>query len=504
MTVKECSEKIDSYLEGASTYPLIVDFANIDVMNSVIEKYGEQHNLELVSVSKFCREDKCPQFDSLYNDLMTSSKNVLLYDYIFSLRLLGKDVIKDELKNAVNISTYGKILIFTLNCRAFLKFTDPKISRRIVFVDSDRKIDYVPKLVFTRESSMPKSEIYVNGIDKLFNYLRTSKSKIIFVNTDKSSEDFPDSLYNIEDMKTAYRALAHKYSQFYDVDENYFDEQQWKKLNDDLERFDSLESFYNAVYGDYKNLDKFIFNWQKFNKWQKELYVLGLKLFYSGHDWCLNYAVNESSGANDFVKNIYRSISDLDFRDKDYKDKYATRKEVIKSLGAVNEEAEDYCRRIEYKGKDALYYLSDITQIEKETIINVIGDIGDEKSIDELKEILKFIYKDLYFYLEDYNFDNDFLNRYFKMYKYQKVINKLLPKFKQQVEDQARNREYLEYIMPRISVVSNLDKENCELIFFDALGVEYLSYIQNKAAALGLKISVNVCRSELPSLTEYN
>ena len=48
------------------------------------------------------------------------------------------------------------------------------------------------------------------------------------------------------------------------------------------------------------------------------------------------------------------------------------------------------------------------------------------------------------------------------------------------------------------------DKKNCYLYWIDALGVEYLSYIQDLAREKGLSIKIDVVRADLPTITEIN
>ena len=52
------------------------------------------------------------------------------------------------------------------------------------------------------------------------------------------------------------------------------------------------------------------------------------------------------------------------------------------------------------------------------------------------------VYPDLASYLAPFNFRNELLNQYFEQYKYQKVINRVLPEFEAIVTEQAIEREY--------------------------------------------------------------
>ena len=49
-----------------------------------------------------------------------------------------------------------------------------------------------------------------------------------------------------------------------------------------------------------------------------------------------------------------------------------------------------------------------------------------------------------------------------------------------------------------------MDRRDSQLYFFDALGVEYLAYIQERCAHYGLLMEVSIAHCELPSITEKN
>lgn len=127
-----------------------------------------------------------------------------------------------------------------------------------------------------------------------------------------------------------------------------------------------------------------------------------------------------------------------------------------------------------------------------------------EKAVTYLENILSKVYPALYQYLLPYRFGNALLDQYFQDYKYQKVINKILPEFVSQVEDQAEKREYNYILAPRTAVIESLNRKDAQLYFMDAMGVEYLGYILSVCRDLNLIASIKVCVSELPSITSRN
>ena len=64
--------------------------------------------------------------------------------------------------------------------------------------------------------------------------------------------------------------------------------------------------------------------------------------------------------------------------------------------------------------------------------------------------------------------------------------------------------DFVSALKPRSIYMDTIDVVDSRAYFFDALGVEYLSFIQDKCNAYGLSISVSCARCELPSLTSFN
>ena len=156
------------------------------------------------------------------------------------------------------------------------------------------------------------------------------------------------------------------------------------------------------------------------------------------------------------------------------------------------------------KGINTICYLTDNTQKEQETIFSFLDQYGLEMDQSKLMDILSKVYPALHQYLLPYRFGNALLDQYFQDYKYQKVINKILPEFEVEVEEQAKKREYNYILPPRTSVVESLNRKDAQLYFMDAMGVEYLGYILAVCKELNMIANVKVCVAELPSITSRN
>ncbi len=217
-------------------------------------------------------------------------------------------------------------------------------------------------------------------------------------------------------------------------------------------------------------------------------------------------AVKKSKNKEELIRNIYRCLLSEDHTDSDYWNKYAERKKLINNLDDDPNEVCDYCNMVKMKGNNFIYYITDNTDTEKERIFDYLNKHANEDNEKEILDLLKKIYEDLYDYLSSYyNFNNDLLDDYFHRYKYQKIANKIFPYFKNLVEEQAKERDFLLF-PPRSLEIGNIDKKDSALCFVDALGVEYLSYIYKKCEReqYNFTIITTICHCNLPSVTLYN
>lgn len=70
-------------------------------------------------------------------------------------------------------------------------------------------------------------------------------------------------------------------------------------------------------------------------------------------------------------------------------------------------------------------------------------------------------------------------------------------------EKEVEDRRFLD-VPPRAKLVDKMDKKNSHLYFVDAMGVEFLAYIQKKCFKRDLDFSANIGCCNLPSITSQN
>jgi len=203
---------------------------------------------------------------------------------------------------------------------------------------------------------------------------------------------------------------------------------------------------------------------------------------------------------DEYRKRLFDVILDIPRKSREFRSLYHQRKALLKDLAAGD--ISSYVAMSLQKGAERIFYLTDNTQIERYAIIEELSRSS------EIPEELSTIYPALNQYLADYTFTckkADLFTSYFSRYKRQKLLNRLDESFLKEVIDLATdgNRVY-NALETRGSIVEKLNNGKNELYWIDALGVEFLGYIQGKAKELGLLIKIQIGRAVLPTLTYLN
>ena len=501
MSIDSAIKKIDRYLSKENVQPLIVDVQNVRDMQAIRMHYNVG-NWTFIAANKYCAKDEFPQIEVLFNELQGKNRTIFVTGLSIYLKLNGEQYLKDNLKNILSVGSTGHVVLLTYQCKKYLSFSDPRLNNRIVVVDGSE--DPRPSLIFTSDKFVPQIDTAkISGIDHL-TILEEFAAESVYVVTDKTREHFPVSLISITNLGKAYDVLCAIDRVTAQLDESLGTETQWVYALEQFAEKKSWVDVVDAIYGNHKSLELAMPNYLGLDNNQQWLYFVALKIFGTANNWCLNKTVLASSQSKDLIRQLYRSILGLEPKDKKFEQHYRQRKQLLKQVGNPLDEVVDYCRIVLSKGKNAVYYLTDSTEKEKEQIFILLDRYGTEFTKEELIKILQLVYTDLAVYLSEYRFKQGLLNRYFELYKYQKIINKILPEFEELVVEQAEKREYNLFLSPRTSLVEGIDKTGAQLYFVDAMGVEYLSFIVAICRELHLMVKVSVCQSELPSITSRN
>lgn len=502
MNIDGCIKKIDKYLTKDNVQPCIVDVQTAADLSAVVTHYNVG-TYKFIDVAEYCNDDELPHIDTLIDVLAHQECATFITGISSFLKLKGDQYLRDTLKNILAMTVKTHIIVLTVRCGKYLNYADPRLANRITIIDGDSSIKQ--NFIFTAKTMpVPRYAQKVNGINSIASAVEKDMSGDIYIITAKMKASFPLSLYPIVELNKAYSSLCLLDSTTKSIEENAGTDDQWGYALSLFEGKNGWADVIDCEFGNHKSLDLAMNNYTHFSNDKKWLFFVGTKLFGCANNWVLNYAAKNASVSKDFVKCIYRSILTVPHTDKKFGLYYNQRKVLLNQLGNPMSEVVDFCKVVISKGQNALHYLTDNSQKEKELIFALLDKYSSDYTKEQLVKILEVVYPDLYAYLSDYRFKNDLLDSYFAQYKYQKVVNRILPEFVDVVAEQAEKREYNLILEPRSSVVESIDKTNAQLYFMDAMGVEYLGFIMTLCKEMGIAAKVRVCRSELPSLTCEN
>lgn len=451
-------ESIQKYLTNDVATPFIV------VVDDGVEYADIVNGLSTLSqmhVSNFCTtDDAFPDNDALCCAISAVTQNTLLLGLGESVRLGGNESIIGRVKD---LFVSSKVVVLCRGIREAVKTlcSDDKkfnIERRVCFLKAGTSFEVVKFPTFLNVSAE-------KGIKALLRRLESGAVNTVFVKT-----ALP--LKNIREVHSAYEAIQQVEPTFL-LPSSCLSEALWAEYLADR----SLEGYE-------------LFHWRTFLKLKQE----------PPRDIYLKYVIDKADDFDAYKKLVFTALLDFVPNDKRFLAMYTARKALLKNV--KDNEIAEYIAETKIKDAERVYYLTDNTLSERQAIIETLDGVPN------IPNVLKYIYPALSEYLYDYSFGGtkgDLLTRYFAEYKRQKLTNRLSPKFYEKVLALAvdGSRPY-NSLKTRGEVLDSLNKNNTALYWMDALGAEYIGYIQSRAKSLGLKITVHTVRANLPTITSFN
>ncbi len=491
---------VSSYLSTVKGLPLFY-VVNGDSYVKTLDEL-KQMGLNEVRVSSFCKkEDKYPSIDDIVDFFRTADVDYKSNRYVLVglgeyLALRGEDEILRVLRKLKD-TTLGTARVIIL-----LRHVDAQIKS---IVDEDFRIKesqrYYVECGESRLVSIVnvKTEgslgLYKNeGIKFLLEQIENGLYGKFYVKTNLDITNTIFSLYTIEE---PYDAIKYIISGF-DLCKEEGNDQQWAKLLAELQKnANSLQKVFER-YGFNRNLEvdfaeKII--GLEFSNW---LYYIALK--YNSdkliNDY-LKYVLKHTCTFDDFVKTTFLAITDFKHTHQDFQRMYDGRKKLVKQFS--DSDVAMFIRENAIDLEESIYRLTDNTLMERQEIIRWI-------SVNGLIPEIEFIYPDLFKYLKKYEFKcgglSAILTEYFDRYKKYKLLNYVDDDF---IESGVAHSKKYTMLDTRANALNRLtDKKSTLLFWIDALGVEYLSYIEELAKSKGLKLSVDIVRADLPTITTIN
>lgn len=502
MNLNEIKNRIQSYLRSSKSWPLIVDVQTKEELADIVDFFKIGNN-KFLSMGDFCHQDESLNLDELYKVIADNNGNSFILGLTGFLKILGEEATRNTLKTVVTTGISGHIVILTYQCKNYLKFSDPRIYENGRIIIADGTPDDVADLYFVPPALSDAFPGAYQGVQKIGQIIENCTHRIAHIVTDVRKDNYPESIYYIRQLNNGYNILQDIDPRTSTVPESFGTAEQWTYALQKIGK-GTWSSIIEELFGSEIALTQALSAYHLFDKQKRWMYFIALSMCGVKDNAYLQLAVNNASGSDELIQSIYRTILTIDRNDPDFIMLYRQRKDVIRELRNTLPEVLGYCKVVSVKEENAVYYLTDMSQPEKERIIRWLSAYGENYSASKLESILRTVYPDLAKYLSKYRFKSKLLDYYFDTYKYQKVINHVLPSFEAVVDEQVERMDFVTELKPRSTAVDKIDVRKSRAYFVDALGVEYLGFIQEKCSEYGLSANISCARCELPSLTLFN
>jgi len=498
-------ERVKKYLNGSVTTPFFLVVGDASYTSVKTELFGI--GLSFLKVSDYCGDaDKRPNLDKLIGaftsvneDNNKQLKKIVVVGLGEYLALCGKEEARNWLSKLKDIHIGDSRVVLLLR-GVYSQVHSLQLSDSPRF--DDRRVCFTEDTVSAITINIISNEGIPNkkGVKGLLQGLEEGETTIDV----STSITFDTPLAQVNHLNTAYECILYKYPTFPNyIRESLGTQEQWKELLAALSSENGSLEKIMAKYG--SRPEDSLSKWINGNSYKHWLYFITLKIKVSNiNNAYLKYVVEITDTFTNLRNNILTAIVDISHSDKrfDYYSYYSVRKTLDKDFTMAD--IEMFIDENKRDLNESLYKLTNLTLRERQEFIALFEHLNPQTLLSRAKETYPY----LYHYLQRYTFTNADANNalfteYFHSYKWQKVKNKLEDDFHQQVKKLAvkpvHNR-----LPSRDEIIKAVDKERTLLYWIDALGVEYLAFIQNLCKDMGLTIKIHTARANLPTITSAN
>ena len=470
------------------------------------EKYAKVMNelsvfgLDFVPMSGFSKnDDRMPDIDGLLTHIKATDVNANGKKFVVTglgefLALRGNNEATRTLSRLKDLNVGGAKVVLLLRGLASLIAglqTDPRFDNRRFSVVDKAACD----LSFTLITSPSVGLSALSGFKAMLVELENGRCGNVVVNTDINLQK---AMFTVHQISNAYEGIKFL-TRGFALSRSCGSDARWAELltefnqsNDSLDEVfekhdlgNNLEADFYARIGGIDYL-----NW---------LYFICLKskadTLQNGY---LRFVLHKTGCFEDFVGNVLNAIIDILHTDKRFPSFYGERKVLVEKF--PESDIADFVVNSRQVVSESIYKLTDGTRAEREEIIAWISKNGMVPELDGIYPVLAS-------YLKKYVFKcpelADLLTGYFDAYKRQKLSNELEPEFLEKVDELALLRKF-NRLPTRNEIIDSVDKSDTFLYWLDALGVEYLSLIEDLIQKPGLSVRVYIARAELPTITAIN
>ena len=485
-------------------YP--VRLINVDTISAWVEvkNFLSAQSTQGIFLSDFCEDDDTtPNLRRLYSRLKKEIQSSYIVPLSEFLRLqperaayeLNK-ILNINSQGAKNFRLYFLMYRFKSVCQS-LNIADPRKKSNVILFETERADDYSLTII-QKSMNLKLAGNRADGFKKYLQYWERTPAAPLNLYTDNAiylqDENFFD---DVKVIANAFNLLCYHYDLPAELKRNFGDNSQWENLALRCNREGNLNKVFYREFGTENFHTKLFERWEE-NNFTRWLLWLWCKLQNSN-----SYAVqcSKTDSVEDFPAQIYEKIFEF-VDDKNFDEIYNERKELLKLMKIPA--PENFVEKIHQSDKKiALKILTDNSAQERALIFETLQKFS-YADYDKVLSTLKKIYPALADYLSPIeNFSN-----YFRQYRWLKATDNLTADFVKQVHEIAELQGQDIYALkPRNQIVTEEYSDNAAIYFVDAMGAEYLAYLEKifstlDAEKFSVKYQVGYCA--FPTTTEFN
>lgn len=459
LSARDARQEVQDYCNGVSDHPYFVCVDGATEYKQILTSIPG--GFRKIRVSDYCEKDTLPDYDKFIHDVVDAEEGIVVLGIGESCFLTKQSRVFARLKD---LSLSHKVVVIVRNCEYVIESlaaSDSKFtSYRWCAVKSSADYSVV------RVVSDMKLEV-INGFRNLLINLEMGRTGKVYVCTDID-------LVNCVIIHDAYDAIKVRDPNF-SVSRNCLADSMWRDYLADC----SLD-------------EKSIRSWKYY-----------LRLLIEGTDSpYLRLVLRNSGNYEEYRRELLNAILHVDWQNAAFSSLYTERKSLLPQFEEY--EIDEFVATSKTRDTERIHYLTDTTIVEKRAIIEEIS------RLHIIPKELEDIYPALCDYLHDYCFtcnNGGELTSYFHEYKREKLLNELKEEFLQRVDlCSVPSKRLYTNLKTRKQVLSTekVGAVNPGLYWLDALGVEFLGFIQILALKLGLSIKISIAKASLPTLTSCN
>jgi hypothetical protein len=507
--------EVKKYLSNTSVnspFFLVVGDCNYTEIKNTLSELG----LKTVLVSDYCPSpDKPPNLDRLFAafdfadiDGGSSDKKIVVLGLGEYLAVQGGSVAYTRL-NSIKDKKIGnaRVVLLLRGVTSIVQRIQNEEAKRSVdryiYFAGDTASD-ISVAVVSKEIALPAK----NGIKGLLTELENGES-IVSVNTNAC---FDSATIAVSKVKSAFEGIKHLIPSF-SLPQKLGTDEQWTELLSALSKTNGDINSLIANYGD--NPETNLSHWIGGNSYENWLYFIALKLKQAEiNSSYFRFVLDITDAYADLKKNILNSIIGIAHTNSRFALFYNERKDLISRLlndrKITEADIAAFVSENRRNADDSLYKLTDRTLTERKEFVSLLATrTNDKKKIIDRAALTYGLLTD---YLSKYTFTdpkvgeemNALLTEYFEKYKTQKIENKMAFDFLEQIERLAQGRKY-NALRTREEVLTSIaDKDSAFLYWVDALGVEFLGFVQRLCERKGLSLRIHIAQAILPTITSIN